>query len=371
MTSVTFEAGVIADAVKRAARVAPAKVGSAFDKAAGTVLDIAPGTDSPCIIRATDTERFYMETLNVVEAEGRAVRWRLASAILANVVGTLPPTAGKTVTFRQAANATQVEVTSGRMKAKYNLNGNPYYPEWDATDGLTLRQASNFGGNLTRVEWAAGKTAPVNGVHIDGTHIIATDSYRIARVPCPVELPNGPITIPASGIGQLLKEMGDVLVGVDDTLFVAMPDDYTQIKTVILGTNFPPVQRIMSLEYPEMVEIEKASLIDKINKSVQFAGADRSPIINLYIGREEVAVFMNNEEVGLFGDVIEIPGQATHQRMQLRFTPKMLLDALNNAPNPKIKFKYNPDNVKSPVSIDGDSGYEVWVAVRAEKTPTP
>jgi DNA polymerase III sliding clamp (beta) subunit (PCNA family) len=371
-TVVSFEAGTIADCMKKAARVAPAKVGSSFDKAAGIVLDIAPNTDAPCIVRATDTDVFYMETVDVVQATGDKVRWRLPSQLLANVIGTIPATAGKNVTFAQNSPS-QVEISSGRMRAKLNLNANPFYPEWDTTDGLSLRAAPNFGGNITRVEWAASKNgpAPLNGVHLDGEYIVATDRYRIARVPCLIDLPNGPVTIPAGSIGQLLKQMGDVLVGVDEMLFVAMPDDYTQIKTITLGQEYISLRKITSLTYGERIEFSKALLVDKIQKAGNFAGADRSPVLSLYVGKGELAVFMSNEEVGLFGDVIELPSQADHPRTQIRFTPKMLLDALNNAPNDKVAMEYEPLNVKRPIHIDGDSGYEVWLAPRAENVPQP
>ena len=366
-TVVTFEAGTIADCMKKAGRVAPGKVGSAFDKAAGIVFDITPGSDAPCIVRATDTEVFYIETVDVTKAEGDEVRWRLPSQLLANVVGSIPGTSGKVVTFSQK-DGNKVDISSGRMRAQIILNANPYYPEWEPTDNLALNSAPNFGGNLTRVEWAASKDgpAPLNGVHIDGQYMIATDRYKIARVPCLVELPNGPVTIPAWSIGSLLKQMGDVLVGVDGNMFVAMPDDYTQIKTVILSGQYAPVQKIVSLEYSQEADIPKSALIDKIQKATQFAGADRSPVVTLYIGKGELAIYMNNAEIGLFGDVIELPGAADHERVVIKFTPKALLDALNHAPNEKIKLKYNPENTRLPICIDGDSGYEVWVAPRTD-----
>jgi DNA polymerase III sliding clamp (beta) subunit (PCNA family) len=368
-TVVSFEVGTIADSMKKAGRVAPAKVGSAFDKAAGIVLDIDPNSSAPCVVRATDVEVFYLETVDVIKAEGDPVRWRLPSVILANVIGGLPATSGKHVTISQFS-PTQVEIKSGRMTCKLYLNPNPYYPEWNPTDGHALTTAPNFGGNITRVEWAASKSgpAPLNGVHLTGEYIIATDSYRIARVPCKIDLPR-PITIPAWTIGPLLKQMGDVEVGLDGTLFVAMPDEYTQIKTVTLGENYPPVERIAATQYENEITFRRTELTAQIQNASSFAGADRAPVLQLYIGRQELAVYMENQEIGLFGDVIELPGQADHPRVRIRMTPKMLIDALNNAPNDNVILKYHLDSPKKPICIDGDSGYEVWLAPRAEKTP--
>lgn len=370
-TVVSFEAGTIADAIKKAARVAPVKVGSAFDKAAGIVFDIYPGTDAPCIIRATNTDIFYVETIDTIKCEGDTVRWRLPSQILANIIGNISSAAGRVVTFtHQRPNV--IEINSGRMKLNLILNGNPYYPEWDITDGGILTTAPNFGGNITRVEWAASKNgpSPLDGVHITGTHIIATDRYRIARVPCEINLPSGPITIPAWSIGQLLKQMGDVEIGVDGNLFVAQPDSYTQIKTTIIGQQYPPIDRITSMEFEERIDVNRSVLLGQIQNASQIAGADRAPVMVMIIGKNELAVMMSNDEIGLFGDVTELNGQADHGRVQIRFTPRMFIDALNNAPNDKIAIKYNPGNVNLPIGLDGDSGYEAWIAPRAEKTPT-
>lgn len=357
--------------MKRAARVAPAKAGTSFDKSAGIIFDIAPGTDAPCVIRATDTEVFYVEVLETNSCEGDKCRWRLPSQLLANVIGTLPATAGKQVTFTWDG-AGPIVITSGRMKVQFNLILNPFFPEWDVVDSLQLVTAPNFGGNMTRVEWAASKAgpAPLNGVLIDGTHMLATDRYRVARVPCKIDMPEGSIVIPAWSVGQLMKQMGDVLVGVSGNMFVAMPDDYTQIQVVSLGGQMPPIERVTSLVYDQQITVGKDALLERINRATQFSGADRAPILSVYIGREGLAVFMANADIGLFGDEIELLGQADHPRVKIMFSPKMLIDALTNAPNNTVTIKYSPSNVGLPICIDGDSGYEAWIAPRTEKSPT-
>lgn len=364
-TRVSFDAATIADAMKRSARVAPGKVGTSFDKAAGIVFDIAPSTDAPCIVRATDTETFYFETLEVISAEGDACRWRLPSQIMSSVIGTMPASSGKTVTFSWDGQG-PILISSGRMRVSLNLIKNPHYPDWDVVDATSLVNAPNFGGNITRVEWAASKDSPLNAVMIDGEYMISTDRYRIARVECPINL-NGPsVLIPAWSIGQLIKQMGDVLVGSSGNMFIVMPDDFTQIQVVTLGNQFPSLKRVFDIGYDEEVKLNREELLRHINNAVQFAGANRDPLMTIYLGREEVAVHLLNQDIGLFGDVIEVPGQVSGPRTKIHFTPKMLVDALTNAPNNNITFKFNPSNVKLPVCIDGDSGYTAWVAPRTE-----
>lgn len=366
-TRVSFEAATIGDALKRAARVAPAKVGTAFDKAAGIVLDIAPGTDAPCVVRATDTEVFYLEVLETISAEGDKCRWRLPSQLMASVIGSIPPTSGRTVTFSWEGSG-PVRITSSRMKVELNLMLNPFYPEWDAVDATQLVNAPNFGGAITRVEWAASKEgpAPLNGILIDGSYIVATDRYRIARVECPIPLPGPPLIIPAWSIGHLLKSMGDVLIGMAGNLFIVMPDDFTQFQVVTMGDKFSPVEKLYALPYEESVHVGKDELLRQINNALSFAGSNRDPMVTLWFGREELAIHLHNQDIGMFGDVIPVAGQATHERVKIHFTPKMLVDALTNAPNNTVEIKYKPELPRSPICITGDSGYTVWCVPRSE-----
>jgi len=370
-TSVTFEVGVISDALKKAARFAPNKVGPVFSKASGIILDIAPGTDSPCVIRATDTEVFYIEALSATATEGDAVRWRLPSQLMANTVGTIPPTQGKTVTFTQTEKS-NIQISSGRLKIKVILNPNPDYPEWDISPAEDLTLAPSFGTSLSRVEWACGRDGPtpIDGVHIDGDYLLATDRYRIVKVPCKLEV-DEPVTIHGSILSQVLRNTGDVKIGVDGNFFVIMPDEYTQIKAVILGAPFPALGRIIDEPHEVQVAMPRAPLIEMINAATQFAGSDRAPIVKLIVGREEIAVFMNNDEVGMFGNVIEVPGQATHDRVTIAFTPKMILDCLSNAPGEVISFGYTPNNLRRPVSVEVDGAYSAWSAPRTVAVSGP
>lgn len=366
-TRVSFEAATIGDAMKRAARVAPAKVGTAFDKAAGIVLDIAPGTDAPCIVRATDTEVFYIEVLETLTAEGDACRWRLPSQLMASVIGGIPPTSGRTVSFTWSGSG-PITITSGRMKVELNLIIGSSYPDWEAVDASSLVTAPNFGSAITRVEWAASKQgpAPLNGVFIDGTYMAATDRYRIARVDCPIPLGGEPIIIPAWSIGSLLKSTGDVLIGTSGNMLIVMPDDYTQVQVVTLGDKFVQVEKAYNMPYEQCITVNREELLRYINAALQFAGANRDPMVTLWFGRNELAVHLHNQDIGMFGDVITVPGQAEHERIKIHFTPKMLIDALTNAPTTNVRIKYKPENIKTPIRVESDSGYTVWCVPRSE-----
>src|SRR6478735_9046351 len=105
MTKVVFETATIADAIRKADRVAPGK-DKAFDKAAGIVIEVDPQAEPPVIIRATNLDVYSMEWMDVLSVEGDVARWRLPSSLLAQVMSKLPIGSGTTVTLE--------EITDGR-----------------------------------------------------------------------------------------------------------------------------------------------------------------------------------------------------------------------------------------------------------------
>jgi DNA polymerase III sliding clamp (beta) subunit (PCNA family) len=369
-TEVIFEPGVISDAIKKADRVAPRK-GAALDRAAGIVIDIDPSSDVPCVMRATNTELFYLETLSVISATGDAVRWRLPSNLLSVVVTAFPERGARQVKFESDDKDRRVVIRSGRTVSKIPVIDTETYPDWGVSSSDDLASIANLGELMARVEWAASKAGPtpLDGVLVNGKFLVATDRYRVARVPCEVSWASGeePVVIPAFGISQSIAGMGAVDVGMSGNLFVVQPNDFMQFRTVTIAERFPSaIEKIFDVELPESVRLNKNDLMSRINQTVAFAGSNRDPIVEFYIGKEEFAVYLENTETGLFGDVIEIPGQALHERVIIRFTPKYLIDTLNHAPVNDIVLSYNPANPKRAAKISCDGGYEVIVSPRAE-----
>lgn len=371
-TRIRFETGVLADAVKKAARVAPSRGGAEMDRAAGIVFDVDPGGEVKCTIRATDTVIYYMEALSVVEATGDSVRWRLASGPLATILANLPARGQGTITMETDPEGMRVQVTCGRMKARLNLNVSRDYPTLPVSDDSTFVEVVNLGESIQKVDWCAAKAGPpLNGVYLDGNWLCATDRFRMSRIPFKVDLKE-PVVIPASAIGSVLANLGAVKVGVDGSMFVVQPDDFTQIKTVTIAERFPAnIYRRFDEVYEATVTFDRRDLVERIQSAVSLSGADRDPVIDLHIGAEQIAIVLENAEVGKFGDLIEISGQAIHDRILLRFAPKQILDAMTHSPTDTITLYYRTSDVKLPVVIKSDAGYEAIVAPRAEVVKDP
>jgi DNA polymerase III sliding clamp (beta) subunit (PCNA family) len=369
MTSVTFETASFGDAIKKAARVAPSKSGHAFDKAAGIVLDIFPDDEVKCVIRSTNTDIFSTEIVAVVSATGAEARWRLSSMVLAAVIGTLPITNGKTVTLTQDGSV--IRITSGRTKATLMMMDPSLYPSWDSFDPDGMTQVNGLGGRLEQVEWAASTAPqpPLCGVLLDGQYAVATDRYRLARVPCKIDLPR-PIVVPAGILGSVLRPMGDVGLAMRGSMLEIEVDEYHQVQTITYDMAYPDINKVARTEHPAVVEFNKAEFLEMAARANAFSGANRDPVLRVFFGREEVAVMMENQEVGMLGDVLEVPGQIPHSRISINFTPRNLTDAISKTPGGRIKVGYDPETTKAPLYISDGSGYEAWVVPRSEIRPS-
>lgn len=361
MTKAVFETAILASAVSNATRVAPTK-GSAYDKTNGIIVEIIPD-ENLAIIRATDTETFFSEWIHG-DLSGEPTIWRLASQVFSGVCASLPSGQGQTVSLEDKDNA--VSLSCGRTRSKFQKIDVRTYPTWPTFNPEELTHIKSLGDTLRRVEWAASKNiseVPLNGVHLDGKRVIATNRYRFAVMPLELEWLETPITIPSRVLSSLLQAEAEVAIGTDGASFLMMPDEHAQVRSITYAQQYPPVDKITSITYDANVTFRKQLLVDCITRAQNFANQDRLAILKLYFGKEEIAVMMTNEEVGFLGDVVEVPGYCNHDRVTMFFDPANILDSLNNAPNEEVIIGYNPDKPDRPLHIrSGD--YQAWVGPR-------
>jgi DNA polymerase III sliding clamp (beta) subunit (PCNA family) len=360
---VSFENATIADSVGKAARVAPTK-GEAFDKASGILMEL-DATDNTVTLRSTNLLIYYLEVVDAIEVAAN-VTWRFNAQILSQVLAKLPIGTDKIVTFEQKGN--EIHMKSGRTTAKFRTLDTSYYPTWEPYDPNLLEMVPDLGARIQQVEWAASDQPELSfaGIHLDGKHIIATDRFRLAQVPCEAEPIYKPITIPAGVLKPVLANLRDVAIGIDEGQFLLMPDVSTQIRTTIYAHDYPNVGGALAQEWPEKVTLRKAALIEIIDRAVVFAQRDRSPKLTVIIGKSEIAVMCTDAEMGLLGDAIEIEG-ADHGRKHFFFTPKNLSDALAAAPSDQIDLYYDTENSRKPFKIDGGSGFTALVMPRTSQ----
>lgn len=365
-TEVIFETATLADAIKKAEKVAPTSGGSVFNKCGGIVMDIE---EDSIMVRTTNLDIFRIEQIDSVEITNPASTWRFPSRLFAQVLSSLPIGSNSQVTLteRQKGMQSNIALKCGRIQATFNMLDPELFPVWDSFDPADLTETIDLGGRIEQVEWSAAKgEAPLAGVHLNGEYAIATDKYRLARVPLPIPGLTEPITIPAGILSTLLKQSGELKVGVNGGQFLVMPDDYTQIRCILYGVPYPGLTKILDPDRPSYVTVRKELFLAMVQRAASFGASDRDAPLRVYIGEEEIAVRMANQEVGLIGDALEIPGQCTHPRHEIRFTAKNLIEAVTHAPSDEITLGYDTARDTTIVYIDGGSGYQTWVVPRAK-----
>jgi DNA polymerase III sliding clamp (beta) subunit (PCNA family) len=374
MTKVTFETAAFADSIKKAELVAP-NTGEAFDKAAGIVLELKPdSSDDPALVRSTNLDIFRTEWVDPITISGTPTIWRLPSKIFTQTVSSLPIGTGREVSLEEKQSGMQryVLLKSGRTQARFQLMDEQYYPLWAPYDPAVLSSAVDLGGRIASVEWAAAKSeVPIAGIHFDGTHCIATDRFKIAHAPAEIPTISKRITIPAGVLSQLLRQTGEVRIGIQGNFFLCMPDEATQLHSIIFAEEYPNTASVRRPQHTHSVQVKKKLLLDLLNRVFNYTQGDRDAGIKFFIGKEEIVCTAVNNEVGAIKDAIEIVGQALHDRMEILFTPRNLIEAIEHAPNEDITLGYYDGHPYKPFYVDGGSGYESWIMPRKQMTKEP
>lgn len=365
MTSVTFENATISEVVKRIERVTPKK-GEAFDKASGVVFEITPGADWPVVVRATNLELFYTEWVNALEVDmEEPVLWRLPSFQLAQIATKLPIGSGKTTTF--ALQGGRMIVTSGRFKANIGMISPEFYPTWEPFDPSGLTAVSDLGSRIEQVAWATAKGTgdTMTALRFNGETLAATDKYRLASVPMKMDGLDRDLVVPIAALSPLIKQMGDTNIGIVGNLFAMMPNEYTQIMASIYEAPYPKIERVMARDQPNSVKFNRDLVAELIGRVSTADSKNRMPEMQVFIGDEEIAFFVKEADGdGYAGDVLEVAGQAQHERFMFRITPQNMLEAMGAAPNAVVDLHYTVGQPMKLLRIDGGSGYEAWLTTR-------
>jgi DNA polymerase III sliding clamp (beta) subunit (PCNA family) len=369
VTTVVFENATFQDVIAKAAKIAPTR-GGAFDKAAGVMIEVDSETQE-VTVRTTNLDVYYMEVLDAVSIEGDSVNWLLPSVVIEAFANKLPIGSGKQLTLTQEGG--YLNLQTGRTKARMHLISNSYYPNWEPFDPGTLTQVNKFSDLLDLVQWAAekGGTPPLNGICLDGDYIAASDRFKAVRVPLKIDDMSESVVIPVSLTKVLTKHMGDVEVGIRNGQLLVMPDDSTQIQCVLYAEKFPNLHPLFDMVQanPDVVKFKKQNMLEILDRAMVMSGRDRLPTLRMFLVKEKVAVLMVDEHAGQLGDVLDVPGYCIHERHQIIFNPKMLIDAVTKSPNDDVTMTYNQTDPYAKVKIDGGSGYEVIIVPRRDLTP--
>jgi DNA polymerase III sliding clamp (beta) subunit (PCNA family) len=307
-TTMTYETAMLADAIQKAARVAPNK-GAAFDKAAGLLFEVDPNTRET-VIKASNLDVTYRQHLMAQAGKGDVAKWRIPSAMLAQIISTLPMIEGSTVDLIDRGDSA-IRLSCGRVKLRLATLDPEGFPLVEEPNTVGMLPANDMAAKVAQVAWSVEKRdgSPLSGVRVDGKRLIGCDTYSVAIVPCEVPLEEA-VTVPLFLLAPLLKQASDIQVRASDRKLHIMLDAETATTTALIEGNYPQVDRVMRENFSGRLSVHKMSFMDSLNRMLALGRADRVSSLRLEVngtGMVKIVTFdMEIEGVGRMQDSVDV-----------------------------------------------------------------
>lgn len=364
MSQVKIETAALVDAVSKAARIAPSK-GAAFDKAGGIMIEVRPNENPGVTIRATDLDVQFTQKIIALETDGEPSSWRVASTTFSNFIAKLPLGSGQTVWLKEVLEDTgqrRLHCSSGKTRARLPfISDSDPYPSFGLFQVPDRRSASDFVSRIEQVAWACDKeNAPFSGVHINGTELVATDKYKLASTPCVVEI-DEPVTVPVQLLTGTIRNTGNVEVTVLNGRLYIMPDEYTLVSSVIYNMPYPKYQNIYRTDFYGSVEVNRALLIETIQRMLTVAQGERYPVLSITFTDDALVMSIDVQEIGAIDEEIEAIGEMEGDEcLTIRLTPAYLLNALIASDRQDVKIEYGP-RIDKLIKLSDEDDFTAWI----------
>lgn len=350
--SATFEVATLSDAVTKASSFAPRK-GGAVDRSGGILFDIDPD-EGTCRVSATDLESAYSQTIRLVDFECvNSFKWRISERILEPILKAIPADPGSTIAIEDDGAGKVKLDAKGFVDTHIWLLSDPDgFPEISQIEG-ELSEIEMFGLKLDKVAWAASRKNDImSGVHLTGSHAVATNGTTAAIVPLEVKLDEA-ATVPFGSALSLLKAYPVLGIGATSKALRVKTDSDTEITMNLMSGKYPDVLRIVeSTSFPHSTKVPRIPLIELINRlSAPFS--DRLLRAKLTIESSVLSMVVEEQEVGRLGGFVELEAQADD--IEMLVTLADFKSILSNASGQNVKFSYI-DSLKQ-VKISDDDGF--------------
>lgn len=358
-TVATFPAAPLADSITKASKIAPTK-GAAFDKAAGIVITVSPGTDY-CVIKSTDLDTTYLQHVPVLSVNGEHKVWRLPSSMISRLLPQLPMGEGSKIMFIDQEDSF-MRLKAGSFMGKMRLIDTDSYPnlDWFKFDASEYGEANDFAKKAEQVSWAVN-TSPGNilsGVHIDGEKLVACDSYCLALVPCPVPV-QAPITVPLGQLPSLLKSATDVRLRADNSRLYLHLDAETQASSQLLVGAYPPVQNIARDTFSGKISFRKSDLIETLARLVVLVNTDKSPTLEVTLTLDKMRLDITSGDER-FQDHVSAKAEMSIPSFTWKMSPQYLSNSVGGCRSDEVSIAFGPKS-DLPLLVQDSKGYACWV----------
>lgn len=352
----TVDAADLIDAVTKAAVVSPSR-GAAFVISAGILFELQ---GEKVLVKATDAETKYRAEIPALAPNGSPEPFRVPSTVVSGWLSRLPTSANSTVTFVVRPEQAKVEISCGKSNAKFTLIQDDTFITIDAFDPSSLLEVPDLAGKLRRVSWACGSKPPLDGIHIDGSKIVAVGHGGAAWVEAQVPV-TAPITAQFSAVSMALRgHSGSVSLGVEGTRLHLMPDAVTQYSTSIYAQPFPNVDLVTpSDDALNWTEIDKTALSQALGRINALAGQDKEiGSVDILVDGDQLFCEATVDEYGRVEEDLGFNVPHESDSLQVRFNPRLLQHAIDNCGGSISRIGWQESNIK-PIKITDGHGYTV------------
>lgn len=368
---VVFETATIADALNKAARVAPSIKSIGSDDGAMRIAGINiqySEYHNAVYISSTDLDIRYSQQVTPLEISGSG-EWRVPVQV-AKYIDTLPKSRGSTVEMSAPSGLLQIVRAhrNGESRGEYALISGAPFPSWDAYDETGAEAVGSLASKLESVAWATGDDDAVpefGGIYLDGYYAMATDRYVAARIPLSIpSLVNNGITVPADKLIGIVRQAGDALVTRIESGLGVTPDDFTQIEVNKLAEN--KCDRLSNM-LPANTDFNASATIDvaefnevreRISKSLKKGDDTR---LTLMVTRDKMLFTIGDGVSGKVTDAIGIKG-GPELPTSITFNNEKIGNVIGKAIGQTAVFCFNQGEKKQPKFpyVMGGAGYEAW-----------
>lgn len=365
-TKITFDTATLADAVGKAARVAPNK-GPAFDRAAGLLLEV--DLDNRWVmVRATDLEVSYSQKVAYTQAEGDSTVWRVPANLFAGAINSLPLGTGATVEVIHN-DEDWLYVKSGNFLGKFAMLSResfPIIPDFGIEDMIP---ANDFAQKAEQVAWAAeqGKQSPLAGVHVDGKNLVGCDKYALAIIPCEIPIEEA-VTVPLWNLAGLLKGASDVRMRASDTKLLLSLDAETRATSSLVEGAFPNYHQLRRDSFTGKIKVNKTELKEALNRLMTLVKTERQPRLSMTFDGEgmikQIVLDMDVPQVGRMRDTVSGQMDEFDGKFQYTFAPGKLIQAIEVIKGEALTLGFGSQDeyaLKKPLYVADTNGLECYI----------
>lgn len=352
---IRVEAGTLADAVTKAARIAPSRSSPTFDKANGILLE--RDGDQLCI-SATDLSCSYSHLIGVLEMPDEIFRVRVPSDIFSGLMSNLPAGSGHEIRL-EFDGALQVD--AGRTQTTLRTLPAESFPNVRRFDEEGLATVERFSQRVKQIAWATSKKdIPLTGIFVDGEVLGACDRFRVATVPCPMPV-ESPVSAPLAPLTAVLRNVEDIEVRVTERCFEIVPAEDVQLTSALYALPYPDIRKAMPKgdDLICTLRFERDHFREAVSRMLAFVKADDNPQMTLTFSEEAINLDIVLPDVGELHDQIDC-SDGPDEPIAMRFTPAMLSSILSNGARESMSLAMD-GNPMHPVRISDASGFLAWV----------